>query len=40
MHLIWDVDTRIEPHSFRPEEFTPDDPETREILEIGVAMFP
>ena len=38
MHLTWDVDTRIEPHSFRPEEFTPDDPEVEDILETGVPI--
>lgn len=38
MHLTWDVDTRIEPHSFRPEEFTPDDPEVQEILATGVSV--
>jgi predicted nucleotidyltransferase len=40
MRLTWDVDTRIEPHSFRPEEFTPDDPEAQDILETGVPMLP
>ncbi len=38
MRLTWDVDTRIEPHSFRPEEFTPDDPEAQDILETGVPI--
>jgi predicted nucleotidyltransferase len=38
MRLTWDIDTRIEPHSFRPEEFTPDDPEAQEILETGVPI--
>jgi predicted nucleotidyltransferase len=40
MRLTWDVDTRIEPHSFRPEEFTPDDPEVHEIVETGVPIIP
>ena len=38
MRLTWDVDTRIEPHSFRPEEFTADDPEAQEILQTGVPI--
>ncbi len=38
MHLTWNVDTRIEPRSFRPEEFTPDDPEAQEILQTGVPI--
>lgn len=38
MRLTWDVDTRIEPHSFRPEEFTPEDPAVQEILGTGVPI--
>ena len=38
MRLTWDVDTRIEPHAFRPEEFTLDDPEAQEIIETGVPI--
>lgn len=38
MRLTWDVDTRIEPHSFRPEDFTPEDPAAQEILETGVPI--
>ncbi|MBM4037105.1 MAG: nucleotidyltransferase domain-containing protein [Planctomycetes bacterium] len=38
MCLTRDVDTRIEPHSFRPEEFTPDDPEVQDILKTGVPV--
>ena len=38
MRLTWDVDTRIEPHSFRPEEFTPDDQEVQVILNDGLQI--
>ena len=32
------VDLRIEPHPFRPEEFTPDNPWVAEILRSGVKI--
>jgi len=38
MQLRWDVDLRIEPHPFRPEQFTTDDPLVAEILETGVEI--
>jgi predicted nucleotidyltransferase len=38
MRLTWDIDTRIEPHSFRPEEFTADDPEVEDILDTGISI--
>jgi predicted nucleotidyltransferase len=38
MRLRWDVDVRIEPHPFRPEDFTPDNPWVAEILKSGVKI--
>ena len=38
MELRWPVDLRLEPHPFRPEDFTPDDPEVAEILRTGVEI--
>ena len=38
MRLTWDVDMRIEPHPFRPEEFTPDNPWVAEILRTGIKI--
>ena len=38
MELRWPVDLRLEPHPFRPEDFTPDDPEVAEILQTGVEI--
>jgi len=38
MCLTWDVDVRIEPHPFRPEDFTPDNPWVAEILRTGVKI--
>jgi len=36
--LTWDVDVRIEPHAFRPEDFTPDNPWVAEILRSGIRI--
>ena len=33
-----DVDVRIEPHPFRPEDFTPDNPWAAEIMEMGIKI--
>lgn len=38
MHLRWDVDLRIEPHPFRPEDFTEDNPEAAEIMRTGIRI--
>ena len=38
MHLRWDVDVRIEPHPFRPEDFTEDNPEAAEIMRTGIRI--
>jgi len=38
MCLTWDVDVRIEPHPFRPEDFTPDNPWVAEILRTGIKI--
>jgi predicted nucleotidyltransferase len=38
MCLTWDVDVRIEPHPFRPEDFTPDDPWVAEIMQTGIKI--
>jgi len=38
MELRWSVDLRLEPHPFRPEDFTPDDPEVAESLQTGVEV--
>lgn len=35
---ILKIDTRIEPHPFRPEEFTEDDPFVKEILNEGIEI--
>jgi predicted nucleotidyltransferase len=32
------VDLRIEPHPFRPEDFTPDNPWAAEILQTGIRI--
>jgi len=33
-----DIDLRIEPHPFRPEDFTPDNPWVAEIMRTGVRI--
>jgi len=33
-----EVDLRIEPHPFRPEDFTPDNPWVAEILRTGIRI--
>lgn len=33
------IDLRIEPMPFRPEEFIPEDPFVKEIIETGVVIF-
>lgn len=33
-----DIDLRIEPMPFRPEDFVPDDPFVREIVETGLEV--
>jgi len=38
MRYRWDVDLRIEPHPFRPEDFTPDNPWVAEILRSGIKI--
>ena len=38
MRLTWDIDTRIEPHPFLPEEFTPENPDAAEILKTGISL--
>ncbi len=38
MHLRWDVDVRIEPHPFRPEDFVDDDPLASEIMRTGIRI--
>ncbi len=38
MHLRWDVDLRIEPHPFLPEDFEPGNPEAAEIMRTGVRI--
>jgi predicted nucleotidyltransferase len=38
MRLAWDIDVRIEPHAFRPEDFTPDNPWVAEILRTGIKI--
>ncbi len=38
MHLRWDIDLRIEPHPFRPEDFTEDNPEAAEIMRTGIRI--
>lgn len=38
MKCRWNVDLRIEPMPFRPEEFVPDDPFVREIMETGIEV--
>jgi len=36
--LTWDIDVRIEPHPFRPEDFTPDNPWAAEIMRTGIKI--
>ncbi|MDL2289107.1 nucleotidyltransferase domain-containing protein [Oscillospiraceae bacterium OttesenSCG-928-F05] len=36
--LKYDVDLRIEPHPFLPEDFTEDNPFAREILRTGIRI--
>jgi predicted nucleotidyltransferase len=38
MRLMWDVDVRIEPHPFRPEDFTSDNPWVAEIMRTGIKI--
>ena len=38
MRHRWSVDLRIEPHPFRPEDFTPDNIWVAEILRTGVKI--
>ncbi len=38
MRLTWEIDTRIEPHPFHPEEFSPDNPEAAEIMKTGIIL--
>lgn len=38
MRHRWDVDLRIEPHPFRPEDFTPGNPWVAEILRTGIRI--
>ncbi len=38
MCLTWDIDVRIEPHPFRPEDFTADNPWAAEIMRTGIKI--
>ena len=38
MECRWDVDLRIEPHPFRPEDFTPDNPWAAKIMRTGIKI--
>jgi len=41
LHLMkcrWNIDLRIEPMPFRPEDFVPDDPFVKEIMETGIEV--
>jgi len=38
MRVTWDIDVRIEPHPFRPEDFTPDNPWVAEIMRTGIRI--
>jgi predicted nucleotidyltransferase len=38
MRLTWDVDVRIDPHAFRPEAFSDENPLVAEILRTGVRV--
>lgn len=38
MHLRWNIDLQIEPHPFRPEDFTEDNPEAAEIIPTGIKI--
>jgi hypothetical protein len=38
MNLCWDVDVRIEPHPFRPEDFVEENPEAAEIMRTGIRI--
>ena len=38
MKCRWGIDLRIEPMPFRPEDFVPDDPFVREIIETGIEV--
>jgi predicted nucleotidyltransferase len=36
--LIWDIDARIEPFAFRPEDFNDDDPLASQIIKFGMEI--
>lgn len=38
MKYRWNIDLRIEPMPFKPEDFVPDDPFVREIIETGIEI--
>jgi predicted nucleotidyltransferase len=38
MRLTWDIDVRIEPHPFRPEEFTTENPWAAESMRTGIKI--
>lgn len=38
MEYRWDVDLRIEPHPFRPEDFTPENPWAAQIMATGIRI--
>jgi predicted nucleotidyltransferase len=38
MKCRWNIDLRIEPMPFKPEDFVPDDPFVREIIETGIEV--
>jgi predicted nucleotidyltransferase len=38
MGFRWDIDLRIEPHPFRPEDFNEDNPEAAEIMRTGIRI--
>ncbi|MFH1862838.1 MAG: nucleotidyltransferase domain-containing protein [bacterium] len=38
MKLRRGIDLRIEPHPFRPEDFTADNPEAAEIMRTGIRI--
>lgn len=37
-HLTWDIDARMEPVGFRPEEFNEDDPWAVQIIRHGIKI--
>lgn len=38
MKCRWNIDLRIEPMPFKPEDFVPDDPFVREIIKTGIEI--